>query len=241
MRAMHTPGRLLVIPAVLLTFAACANGTDDLLPGYYEEQAGGGGLGGDGGAGGGDLSASSSSSVSVGSTGVGGAEGEGGDGGSNEGDEAAGGDGGAAAECDHAAPNTCTGAEELDPISGDVEADSMTVTGTTSKWFKILIVDDADEASAEHFRATLDSPPGMNFDLIVYQGGIAVDAPDCFVSGVRGQGVPESFYVTWNDRFIDPDDRWFVIEVRYVEGTACGEDAKWTLTILGNNAALTSP
>lgn len=237
MRAMHTPGRLLVIPAVLLSLAACANGTDDLLPGYYEEQAGGGGLGGDGGAGGGDLSVSSSSSSTASSSGVGGAGGEGG-GGEGVG-VGVGGDGATPAECDHAAPNTCTGAEELGHISGDVEADSLTVTGTTSKWFKILIVDDADEASAEHFRATLDSPPGMNFDLIVYQGGI--DAPDCFVSGVRGQGVPESFYVTWNDRFIDPDDRWFVIEVRYVEGTACGEDAKWTLTVLGNNAALTSP
>ncbi|WP_437906920.1 hypothetical protein WME95_03045 [Sorangium sp. So ce327] len=239
---MHTPGRLLVVPAVLLTVAACANGTDDLLPGYYEEQAGGGGLGGDGGAGGEDLSvsSSSSSSVSAGSTGAGGAEGVGGDVGSNEGDGGDGG-GGAVAECDHAAPNTCTGAEALGSISGDVEADSMTVTGTTSKWFKILIVDNADEASSEHFRATLESPPGMNFDLIAYQGQIEVDAPNCFASGVRGQGTPESFYVTWNDRFADPDELWFILEVRHVEGTACGEDARWTLTLLGNNAALIEP
>lgn len=242
---MHTPGRHLLVPALLLTLAACANGTDDLLPGY-EEQAGGGGSGGggEGGAGGRDASASSSSSASasssssVSSAAAGGAEGEGGEDGSGEGLGGEGGGGGAVAECDHGSPNTCTGAEDLGGISGDVEADSFTETGTTSKWFKILVVDDADEASEEHFRATLDSPPGMNFDLIVYQGEIEVAAPDCFVSGVRGQGTPESFYSTWDDRIIAADDRWFILEVRHVEGTACGEDARWTLTLEGNNAAL---
>ncbi|WP_437297661.1 hypothetical protein [Sorangium sp. So ce426] len=234
---MHTPGRLLVIPAVLFTLAACANGTDDLLPGYYEEQAGGGGLGGDGGAGGEDLSvcSSSSSSVSVGSTGAGG---DGGEGESNEGGGGEGGGGGEAAECDLGAPNTCLGAEDLGSISGDVGADSLTETGTTSKWFKIKIDDEEDEGSDEHFRATLTSPPGMNFDLIVYQGELEVDAPDCFASGVRGQGTPESFYVTWNDRWGPEDDLWFIIEVRHTGETVCGEDANWTLTLLGNNAAL---
>ncbi|WP_437897743.1 hypothetical protein [Sorangium sp. So ce124] len=231
---MHTPGRLLVIPAVLLTLAACANGTDDLLPGYYEEQAGGGGLGGDGGAGGEDLSVSSSSSASVGSTGVGGAAGEGGDA-SNEGDEAAGGDGGAAAECDYAAPNTCALAADLGTLPGDDGADWAveTATGTTSKWFKVRVMDEVNWPGSERFRATLTSPPGMNFDLIVYQGEVEVNAPDCFTSGVRGQGTPESFTTTWNDRTGPDDHLWFIIEVRHVDGIACGEDAKWTLTVEG--------
>ncbi|HTN92085.1 MAG TPA: hypothetical protein VL242_50795 [Sorangium sp.] len=242
---MHTPGRSLLVPALLLTLAACANGTDNLLPGY-EEQAGGGGSGGGGGAGGegGDRGvsassssrASSSSSSSSSSVGAGGAGGEG-EGGSGAGD-GEGGEGEGTAECDYDAPNTCLGAEDLGAISGDVEADSFMVTGTTSKWFKIKLVDLADEFSSEHFRATLPSPLGMNFDLIVYPGEISVDAPDCFASGVRGQGTPESVYETWDDRFADPDDRWFLLEVRHVEGTACGEDATWTLTVQGNNAAL---
>ncbi|WP_437761725.1 hypothetical protein WMF27_03220 [Sorangium sp. So ce281] len=234
---MHTPGRLLVIPAVLLTLAACANGTDDLLPGYYEEQAGGGGLGGDGGAGGEDLSvsSSSSSSVSVGSTGAGGAEGEGSDAGSNEGDGGASGGGGAVAECDYAAPNTCAGAEDLGEISGDDGGDSVTLTerGTTSKWFKVYVVDKFNVPGSEVFKATLTSPPGMNFDLIVYPGELEVDAPDCFTSGVRGQGTPESFTTTWNDRAGPDDHLWFAIEVRHVEGTACGSEATWTLTVKG--------
>lgn len=247
---MHTPGRQLLVPALLLTLAACAVGTDDLQPGY-EEQAGGGGSGGgrtgEGGAGGVDASASSSSrsssasSSSVSSSGAGGAGGQGGEGLGGEGLGGEGGGGGAVAGCDYAAPSTCAGAEDLGTISGDVDADSFTKTGTTSKWFKILVVDDVDEASSEHFRATLESPPGMNFDLIVYPGAIAVDAPDCFVSGIRGQGTPESVYVTWDDQILAPDDRWFILEVRHVEGTACGEDARWTLTLKGNNAALPEP
>ncbi|WP_437814678.1 hypothetical protein [Sorangium sp. So ce1078] len=242
---MHTPCRLLVVPALLFTLAACANGTDELMPGYYEEQAGGGGSGGgggEGGAGGVDASSSSSSrsasssSSSAGAGGAGGEGGEGGEGGSSDGGGGEGGDGGGAGECDHGSPNTCLGAEDLGEISGDVEADELTVTGTTSKWFKIKIVDNDDEASSEHFRATLTSPPGMNFDLIVYEGDI--NAPDCFASGVRGQGTPESYYATWDDIPIVGDHLWFSLEVRHAEGTACGEDATWTLTVSGNNAAL---
>ncbi|WP_437944784.1 hypothetical protein WME98_27890 [Sorangium sp. So ce296] len=234
---MLTPHRQLVVPALLLILAACANGTDELMPGYYEEQAGGGGSGGGGGEGGdGGVDASSSSrssssaSTSSSSAGAGGA---GGEGGSSDGGGGEGGDGGAAGECDYGAPNTCTGAEDLGEISGDVDADSITVTGTTSKWFKVYVVDDFTiPPLTESFMATLTSPPGMNFDLIVYQGDISV--PDCFASGVRGQGTPESFMTTWNDRSIDDDHLWFSIEVRHVEGTACGEDAKWTLKVQGN-------
>ncbi|WP_437571389.1 hypothetical protein [Sorangium sp. So ce542] len=238
---MLTPHRQLVVPALLVILAACANGTDELMPGYYEEQAGGGGSGGGGGEGGGGVDASSSSrasssaSTSSSSAGVGGAGGEGGEGGSSDGGGGEGGDGGAAGECDYGSPNTCVGAEDLGTVPGDDGADwaMKTATGTTSKWFKVRVVDKENWPTSERFKATLTSPPGMNFDLIVYQGDIEVNAPDCFASGVRGQGTPESFMITWNDR-IGPDDHlWFILEVRHVEGTVCGEEAKWTLTVEG--------
>lgn len=232
---MHTPGRQLLVSALLLTLAACAVGTDDLQPGY-EEQTGGGGSssGGQGGAGGVDASASSSSSsVSSSSASSSGAGGAGGEGLGGEGLGGEGGSGGAVAECDYAAPNTCDRAEDLGAISGDVGADTITKTGTTSKWFKVYVEDDFTiPPRTENFQVTLTSPPGMNFDLIVYQG--TIDAPDCFVSGVRGQGTPESFMATWNDQLIVDDHLWFSIEVRHVEGTACGEDARWILEVKGN-------
>ncbi len=239
MLSMLTPCRLLVAPALLLTLAACANGTDELMPGYYEEQAGGGGSGGgdEGGAGGADASASSSSSSrassSSSSAGVGGAggEGESSDEGGGEG-----GDGGAAGECDYGSPNTCVGAEDLGEIPGDDGADWVmeTATGTTSRWFKVRVIDAANWPTSERFKATLTSPPGMNFDLIVYQGEIEVNAPDCFASGVRGQGTPESFMTVWDDTGGSEDGTWFILEVRHVDGIACGEDAEWTLLVKGN-------
>ena len=54
------------------------------------------------------------------------------------------------------------------------------------------------------------------------------------IPGVRGQGTPESFMTTWNDRSFDDDHLWFTLEVRYVDGTECGEDARWTLVVNGN-------
>ncbi|WP_437725353.1 hypothetical protein [Sorangium sp. So ce861] len=238
---MLTPHRQLVVPALVLILAACANGTDELMPGYYEEQAGGGGSGGgggEGGAGGVDASsssrASSSASSSSSSAGAGGAGGEGGEGGSSDGGGGEGGDGGAAGECDYGSPNTCTGAEDLGELSGDDGGDSVTLTetGTTSKWFKVYVVDNVNLSSVEQFTATLTSPPGMNFDLIVYEGDIS--GPDCFASGMRAMGTPkESFSTTWNDALVVDDNRWFSIEVRHVEGTACGSDATWTLTVKG--------
>ncbi|WP_437835373.1 hypothetical protein [Sorangium sp. So ce1153] len=235
---MHTPGRSLLVPALLLTLAACANGTDNLQPGYEEQAGGSGGGGGSGGEGGdrgvsaSSSSRSSSSSSSVSSVGAGGAGGEGGEG---EGGSGEGGGGGTIPECDYGAPNTCVGAEDLGSVSGDEGTDSWAVTGTTSEWFKVYVVDDSQIfTSTESFGATLTSPPGMNFDLIVYQGMPGVDATDCFASGVRAQGTPESFMTIWDDVGGQEDATWFVLEVRYVEGTACGEDARWTLEIKGN-------
>lgn len=246
MRSMLTPGRLFFVPALTL-FIACASGTDDLQPGYEEQAGGVGGMGGASGAGeeesgvGGEDGTEHVASPSVGSTGVGGAasEGDGGDGGSEGGggEGGDGGDGGAAAECDYGAPNTCMRAENLGEVPGDDGADpvTLTVTGTTSKWFKVRVVDKANfPTTIERFSATLTSPPGMNFDLIVYQGEIGGNAPDCFATGVRGQGEPESFSTTWDDRAFLDDDVWFVIEVRHVEGTACGSEAAWTLTVRGH-------
>ncbi|WP_437307712.1 hypothetical protein [Sorangium sp. So ce388] len=235
---MHTLGRSLLVPALLLTLAACANGTDNLQPGY-EEQAGGGGSGGggNGGAGGIDASSSSSSraSSSSSSAGVGGAGGEGGEGeGGSGAGSGEGGDAGGEAECDYGAPNTCARAEDLGEISGDDGGASVTLTetGTTSKWFRVFVVDKTNSPSYERFTATLTSPPGMNFDLIVYEGDI--DGTDCFASGERALGTTEeSFTTTWDDFPIVDDDRWFSLEVRHVEGTACGSEATWTLTVEG--------
>ncbi|MGK4007493.1 hypothetical protein WMF31_33035 [Sorangium sp. So ce1036] len=255
---MDTPGRTLLVPTLALALIACANGTNDLMPGY-EEQAGGGGggvggeetgngSGGDAGgaerpASGADRPASSSMSSAgtgsiAGEAGNAGTEGEGGDGGEGAGGEDGAGEGGEEGggeepACDYGAPAMCSGAEALREIAGDVGSDSVVTRGSTSRWFKINIADDSGSTDRISFTARLTSPPGMNFDLFVYQGDS--DAPDCYASGTKGTGSPDEVVAAgWNDVPIFETNRWLSIEVRYVSGTACGSEATWTLTVQGN-------
>ncbi|AUX39442.1 uncharacterized protein SOCE26_008340 [Sorangium cellulosum] len=110
----------------------------------------------------------------------------------------------------------------------------MTRTGSTSRWFKIDITDHENSTYEISYTASLTSPPGMDFDLFVYTGDRS--APDCLASGVKGTGSPESVTDVWSDFPALETNRWLSIEVRYVSGTACGSDATWTLTIIGNTA-----
>lgn len=223
---MQALARLLV-PALLVPIVACANGAD-LAPGYELEGAGGaGGDYGQGGEGGSDWTTGSS----VSSTGAG-AGGEGGAGGGE-----GGGDGGGGGEpaCRYDAPAPCSGAEELPSISGDVGAESVTRRGSTSRWFKINIAEDAGSTDQVSYTVRLASPPGMNWDLYVYSGDR--DGPNCFASGMKGYGSPEEEVTdSWPDILIFETNRWISIEVRYASGVACGSDAAWTLTVEGNTA-----
>jgi hypothetical protein len=82
------------------------------------------------------------------------------------------------------------------------------------------------------YRVELVSPPEMNFDLYVYKG-THLDS-DCSAQGVKGTGNPEQVSDSWGDTIGDDDGYWYIIEVRYVSGTVCGDDATWTLSITGN-------
>lgn len=137
--------------------------------------------------------------------------------------------------CDYTSPNACTGALQLADIDGDDNSDVRTATGTTSKWFKVLVVDTLTPFACDpvSFTATLDSPPGMDFDLYVYQGDASL--PSCVVGPAHATGDPDTLAVDWNDGNGN-DNRWYAIEVRYVSGEACGAEAQWTLQVKGHTA-----
>jgi hypothetical protein len=134
--------------------------------------------------------------------------------------------------CDYSAPNDCAGAVELTSINGDTGDDIRTVTGTTAKWFKVLVVEGSNLATGLSYTATLASPPGIVWDLYMYPGDGS--GPNCFADVILASGTPESFHDSWSDNFGSVDDRWVTFEVRYVSGAACGAAAKWTLTVEGN-------
>ena len=140
--------------------------------------------------------------------------------------------------CDYDAPDTCPTAEILPAIAGDQGGPTVTRKGSTSKWYKVHI-QEQDSGIFEtdlSYRVTLSSPPGMDYNLKVYQGPQDGN-PDCNVSPLSGQGSPEVVSASWDDdQGIggEDDSLWLNIEVVYVSGSACDQNAEWTLTVAGN-------
>ncbi|MBK6518208.1 MAG: hypothetical protein IPM79_31000 [Polyangiaceae bacterium] len=140
--------------------------------------------------------------------------------------------------CVFAAPEDCAGAEILSAVAGDEGSDTVVRSGDEARWFKVHI-QEADSGISEadlSYRVTLASPPGMNYDLRVYQG--SQDGPaNCNGTLKVGAGTPETVSDSWDDDqgFGGEDDSvWLVIEVVYVSGDLCGVDNQWTLTVAGN-------
>jgi hypothetical protein len=121
---------------------------------------------------------------------------------------------------------------------GNEGSDTVVRSGDEARWFKVHI-QEADSGISEadlSYRVTLASPPGMNYDLRVYQG--SQDGPaNCNGTLKVGAGTPETVSDSWDDDqgFGGEDDSvWLVIEVVYVSGDLCGVDNQWTLTVAGN-------
>ena len=121
---------------------------------------------------------------------------------------------------------------ELTSVDGDTGNDVRTVTGTTSKWFKVHINEGSNLSNGLSYTVTLQPASGADFDLYVYNGN--ADQPNCFATPKQAMGVPESYSDAWGDSLGNEDGRWITIEVRHVGGTGCGASAQWTLTVKGN-------
>jgi hypothetical protein len=140
--------------------------------------------------------------------------------------------------CDYDAPDTCATAEIMPAIAGDTGGPTVTRKGTTSKWYKVHI-QEQDSGVFEtdlSYTVTLISPPGMDYNLKVYQGP-QDGSPDCNASPINGAGSPEVVSASWDDdQGIggEDDSLWLNIEVVYVSGSACDQNAEWTLTVAGN-------
>jgi hypothetical protein len=72
----------------------------------------------------------------------------------------------------------------------------------------------------------------MNWDVYAYKGDSM--APNCFADPDPALGTPETFSASWSDTLGTEDGTWWVLEVRYGAGELCDDEAKWTLTVVGN-------
>jgi hypothetical protein len=136
----------------------------------------------------------------------------------------------AAASC--APVNNCGAAMPLGSISGDEGQDTRAEQGFTSKWFSIEVREDRSTVSEVKMKATLVSPPGVNFDLFTY---------------ATGASQVQCTSVTKSSKNVAPSDEVILefgggptlernqvaIEVRQVSGD-CSAAASWSLAIRGN-------
>lgn len=134
-----------------------------------------------------------------------------------------------------ASPHACTDSEELPgTLLGDVAYGSATAQGATSRWFRARLRETAYAFDgAMRVSAELTSPPGTNFDLVVYMNKGA-DVVECGVVAGRSSttGV-DRVVVTWG-KDTPPgfdDSRWVTFEVRHVSGACDG--TPWSLVIKG--------
>lgn len=237
---MHGIRSLALVMGGMIGLAACAKATETAVETTFTPGTGGtGGTGGAGGAGdggsgglgntGGEGSGDATSSNAT--SGAGGA-GAGGSPGTSSSSSSSSGTGGVV--CDYEPLNTCPSSDTLSAVDGDQNNDTRTIKGTASHWFKVL-VNEAVSSPINYpqlsYTATLTTPPGMDFDLFVYDGSFST--PSCSGSPKHASGNPESVTDTWGDSFASEDTRWLTLEVRYISGEMCPSDP-WTLTVKGH-------
>jgi hypothetical protein len=213
----------------LASAVACATGVNET----DEFEQIGGTDGGYGGIGGTDTTTTTTSTTDAG--GFGGDGGYGGGGGN-----AGGGGAGAGPSCDFTSPNVCASAEGLASVAGDESSPTVTANGSTSKWFVILVEERVSSIFDEDlsYTVTLQSPPGMDYDLYVLHGP-EDGPPNCNATPQQGQplGNLEAVSASWDDDQPlggEDDSVYLCIEVRWISGDLCGSSHEWTLSIDGN-------
>jgi len=139
--------------------------------------------------------------------------------------------------CDLITPDaTCETAATLGSVSGD-RGSEVDETGSGSTW-RLVEVQETSGSIFEQdlsYTVALESPPGVDYDLFVYQGPQGGE-PDCGATAIQGtaNGTLETVSADWDDdQGIggEDDGLWLAIEIVNVSGSDCA--AQWTLTVTG--------
>jgi len=134
---------------------------------------------------------------------------------------------------------TCTTATVLPGIGGDEDGASFSsASGYQAAWYTIRVSETDSGAFADpmSFQATLTSPPGAMFDLLVYFPGDA-SSTDCTTPNgtVSTSGDSESWANEWGETGTfanDSDDsRTIAIQISPRSGATCAANATWSLSI----------
>lgn len=143
------------------------------------------------------------------------------------------------ADCDGVAENgcefnldaspPCTGATLLASFPGDLDCflyHSLSDVGEA--WWSVWVTEEAGIFGYDSLYLTveLQSPPGVNYDLYLYDGcgGLLLR------SSVAAPGQLDRVTYTWEDELAAEDDRQFWIEARFASGSTC---EPWVLRVYG--------
>jgi hypothetical protein len=126
---------------------------------------------------------------------------------------------------------TCDAPRTMGSVRGDIGNDSVTMRGSTSQWLSITVAEGSSSFPLVdlRFTATLTSPPGMDFNLFVYQSPCGSGS---YGQSTNGAGQTDTVSSGWADLLGSDESRVVMIEVRHVGGGTCG--ASWTLAVDGN-------
>jgi len=127
-------------------------------------------------------------------------------------------------------------------VSGDTGSQSVTVSGSQPQWVKVRVTEDESGIVGHKLKvtATLDSPPGENFDVYVYvntSSDVSLECNALAGSSTNAAGAADTVSKSWGEGTIpngSDDSRNVSIEVRAAAGTTCNPSSTWSLTIQGN-------
>ena len=122
------------------------------------------------------------------------------------------------------------GATEIGGVCGDDGCRAgPTETGRGERWYKVWLAEcDNHPFVVNNLRIEVDlhSPPGMDYDLFLYQPcGNLVD------QSLNGVGQTDTVVGTVSDSLGSDDSCFFYIEIRYYSGDSC---SNWNLQTWGD-------
>jgi hypothetical protein len=143
-------------------------------------------------------------------------------------------------EPEPATQTTCRAPRDLGALSGDTGAPSTTAQGTCDTWLRLRLTEDSTGplAGAMKLTATLVSPAGEDFDLLVYANE-ATDVLECTTVNAKSElpaGRSDVVKADWGEWFTAnnaSDSRTVSIHVKRKAGAGCSAQP-WTLLLQGN-------
>jgi hypothetical protein len=135
---------------------------------------------------------------------------------------------------------TCATAMELSGIGGDeTGASTSSASGYQAAWYSIRVSETDSGAFADpmSMQATLTSPSGAMFDLLVFVPGDATSTDCSSPTGtVSTSGATETWSLEWGETGTfanDSDDsRTIAIQISPRSTDSCSPDATWSLSIV---------